>query len=211
MQIAISNIGKYINEKPICQSIRQVINDMNDLFSTSLYLFSALLQADAALLGFGAIFVIYKFQSIENQFSFLMQEFKFHGSGWSGAASKIRIAKTNEEKAKILKSHLGKDLSEQLEFLSSLSEMKLKISNTIKIPLLISGSHLSLSSVILWIIPQIYKIGFIIQIISWLFICWFIIGVFSAVWVVWILIIKNRDLNLEDVNPKLYKLVHEDN
>ena len=85
---------------------------MNDLFSTSLYLFSAILQADAALLGLGAIFVIYKIQSIENQFSFIMQEFKFHGSGWSGAAANIMIAKTNEEKAKILKSHKGIDLSE---------------------------------------------------------------------------------------------------
>ncbi len=182
---------------------------MNDLFTTSLYLFSAILQADAALLGFGAIFVIYKFQSIENQFSFLMQEFKIHGSVWSGTASKLMIAKTYEEKAKILKSHLGGDLSEHLEFLSSLSEMKFKISKSIKIPLLIIASHLSLSSVILWVIPKIYKIDRIIQIVSWLFICWFIIGVISAVWVVWILIIKNRDLKLEDVNPKLYKLVHD--
>ena len=72
---------------------------------------------------------------------------------------------------------------------------------------MIIGSHLSLSSVILWLIPQIYKMNRVIHILSWIFICWFIIGVISAVCLVWILVVKNRELKLKDVN----KLVHENN
>ena len=122
-------------------------------------------------------------------------------------------AKTNEDKAKILKNenHKNGEFYEELEFLSCHNEIKIKISKMIKITLIIIGLHLSLSSVVLWIVPNIYKISGVIQIVNWIFIFWFIFGIASAVYVVWILIVRNGELKLKDVNPKLYKLVHENN
>ena len=43
---------------------------MDVVTNSALYLFSALLQADAALLGFGAVFVVYKLQDIDNDLLF---------------------------------------------------------------------------------------------------------------------------------------------
>lgn len=40
---------------------------MTDATTTALYLFSSLLQADAAILGFGAVFVVYRLQAAETE------------------------------------------------------------------------------------------------------------------------------------------------
>jgi len=40
---------------------------MNDTFTTGLYVFSSLLQADAAILGLGAVFIVYRLQSLYSQ------------------------------------------------------------------------------------------------------------------------------------------------
>jgi len=40
---------------------------MDNIFTTGLYIFSSLIQADAAILGLGAVFVIYRLQSLYSQ------------------------------------------------------------------------------------------------------------------------------------------------
>jgi len=181
---------------------------MDPIFTTALYLFSALLQADAALLGLGAIFVIYRLQALENQFVFIMQEIKVHGPGYISTATNLWVAKTDEQKAELLKKSLSSPLIDPLEFVASLSEAKTTIKRTIKTPLVIIGSHLCATSVLLWLVPYMHRQYCIINITSWIDIGWFVVGVASSVWIAWRFVVREKELLLKDVNPRLYKLVH---
>lgn len=184
---------------------------MDAYLTTAFYLFSALLQADAALIGFGAIFVTYRLQALENQFSFTMQEFKSHGPGFIGQATSLWVAKTDEEKAEILKKSLNTKLITALEFVASLSEAKSTIKRTIKAPLIITGSHLCVSAILLWLVPELHHLNHLLSIASWINVVWFVVAVISSVRVAWHLVVNEKELSLNEVNPKLYKLVHEAN
>jgi len=183
---------------------------MDASLTTALYLFSALLQADAALLGLGALFVTYKLQALESQFAFTMQEFKAHGAGYIGTATSLWLAKGDEQKAEILKKNLSSTLISPLEFVASLSEARASIKAAIKAPIIIIASHLCLSSVLLWLVPELQRQAYILSTASWICIAWFVTGVVSSAWVAWRLVVKEKELLLEEVNPKLYKLVHGD-
>jgi hypothetical protein len=181
---------------------------MDNSLTTALYLFSSLLQADATLLGLGAVFVIYKLQAIENQVTFVMQELKSHGTGYISLSTNLLVAKTDLDKATILKGALRDKLYEQLESIATLPEREKKIKRTFKPSLIIIALHLSLSAAALWLVPTLNERCGLLTWISWIFIIWFIVGVLFAVWVAWYLVAKDKELSLKEINPNLYSLIH---
>jgi hypothetical protein len=101
--------------------------------TTALYLFSSLLQADAALLAFGAVFVIYRLQSIENSQSLAHQNLHMKQVVYTMAeVQNMRIViEAGDRYAKTIRSSL-------------------------KPALLILAIHACLSAVCLWSVPGIY-------------------------------------------------------
>jgi hypothetical protein len=181
---------------------------MDNSLTTALYLFSSLLQADATLLGLGAVFVIYKLQAIGNQVSFVMQDLKSHGTGYIALSTRLLVAKTDQEKATILKGALRDKLYDQLESIATLPEREKNIKNAFKPPLIIIALHLSFSAVALWLLPSLNERCGLLNWISWIFIIWFIVGVIFAVWLAWYLVAKNKELSLKEVNPNLYSMIN---
>lgn len=179
---------------------------MDNTLTTALYLFSALLQADAALIGLGAIFVIYKLQAEENRYFLIIQEVKSRGPGYISIATNLMSAKTDSEKADLLKLAGKFGMAKELEFVAAHPYVIRKIKSSIKAPLITISLHLVASSITLWLIPAFANKLNWLNYVAWLNVAWFALGIFLAACVAWQLVVQN--LTLKEVNPDLYKAVH---
>ena len=77
----------------------------NDPFIAALYLLSSLLQADAAILGFGAIFVIYRLQTIAVRGQNAISQIALHGPDLISKLTEIQSFGTITDKIRYLKNH----------------------------------------------------------------------------------------------------------
>jgi hypothetical protein len=123
------------------------------LFSTALYLFSSLLQADAAILGFGAIFVIYKLQALDNQLALTMDGFDAltpgHPGGRAIAEGVLRSGK--EDLARNIRNRLKDPMKKSsvayIEAIRAIPKRKDKVKDMIKLPIGVIGSHACISTI----------------------------------------------------------------
>lgn len=177
-----------------------------------------MLQADAAILGFGAIFIIFKLQSLSS-----LREHAFNLSeSWQDTYTNYaRILATTSEEDKIVKTlkdiskhekqfkrEVNQDKYWYLILLLTIPERILHIKKMIKVPLIIIGTHASLSAISLWLTPQI---------INWcnsffnpavlLIIGSFTYGVYRSVMIAINLVSKTDELSLEKNCPKIFKLL----
>lgn len=137
---------------------------MSEYHTTALYLFSALLQADAAIIGLGAIFVIYRLQALENRLTAACSICQnCPNNSVRIAAAEIESAKTLEDKREILDDlkRSGEVALEesayfiQLEILIETPEGRKRIKNRLGLPVFLNGIHISLCAILLWLIPSI--------------------------------------------------------
>lgn len=118
----------------------------DQLFQTSLYLFSALLQADAAILGFGTIFVVFKLQSIESHKDRLISTFHTKGPGHISQVNTLIITKDPNRIADIL-SRTADEARELYMKILCAEPRSRQIGKSIVTPLVILGSHALISAV----------------------------------------------------------------
>ena len=133
---------------------------MNDTFTTALYLFSSLLQADATIIGFGAIFVIYKLQALDSSYQNALTLCQSAGQGDVGDIAKlIVITDDPNKKETLLQRHEGQLYYSQLRLLITIPLQKNKVKRIVKWPLFFTVIHISLSVICLWLTPNINSVG----------------------------------------------------
>jgi hypothetical protein len=178
-----------------------------------------MLQADAALLGFGAIFIIYKIQSLYNRYEHtfaLTQTWREPTSPpdfYNKAAVDIITNHTIDGRVKILlKTKYDTVKVKYIELLITIPKKIDEIKTMIKLPIFTIGSHCVLSAICLWFTPIMtnsWKMN-LFNPINGLMITLFIIGVGASVRVALNLIIKDEELSLEKYFPEIYKQVYVD-
>jgi hypothetical protein len=120
-----------------------------NLFQTSLYFYSSLIQADAAILGFGAIFLIFKLQALDNLKQNIIQSYNARGGEHIKNVNSL-LFPDPQEVARILlfMDPEGKDYANYLHVLLIPKNIN-EINNLIKGPVILIGSHIILCSILL--------------------------------------------------------------
>ena len=123
---------------------------MNDTFTTGLYIFSSLLQADAAILGLGAVFIVYRLQSLYSQQQSYVDILQKSTIGGVPQASQIMLEGDPQRIAVELKKFEGNRYHPLLKFLAEM-ESSLRIARLGLIPsLILVALHCILCAIALW-------------------------------------------------------------
>jgi len=185
---------------------------MTETFTTALYLFSSLLQADAAILGFGAIFVVYKLQALEGRVGLLVEIYHSKGTSYTSLVNDLVCASADEEKAKVLRAFSsGSREYKMMEELVTVPLRIVQVKSGVWIPLLAVGLHAIVSTILLSIVPALTTAD-AIPYYHWvvvIIIVWFSLGVAVSGWTALNLLAKRDELSLERLNNSLYLLVHD--
>jgi hypothetical protein len=128
---------------------------MNDPFYTvALYLFSALLQADAAILGLGIVFIIFRLQHIYNVYQpYVTRLLSSDDQSVPLDCNKITKGVTTQEADEILaryKVHKDRHLFPAFEFIIEYQPRINNIKRTFIPPMITVAAHCLLSSISLW-------------------------------------------------------------
>jgi len=190
---------------------------MSETFTTLLYLFSSLLQADATILGFGAIFVIYKLQVLENNYQYAVNFILEHG----GSASRMPLTEYMN-----IDVDVEANIDAIAEFIIELKSRALKqkyaiwmktipmrinsIKQMVRIPIIIIGTHCGVTAIILWLTAYINWLQ------TWwgvcvvcIFILTFSIGIVLSVRVAMNMVVIKDELSLEKNLPKVFERLKE--
>jgi hypothetical protein len=178
------------------------------LFTVALYLLSSLVQADAAILALGAIFVIYKLQVLGSQFDFVlnycaqnqadytamfMREIDKPKPDESALDGIVEVLKTGS-----LRTAVTKSVAENLPKLVKIRKEQGLITRLLKAPLIVIGVHISIVAILIMAMPIfnclsepnkaiVFWMGALIVVIA------FIIGIALACWVAWNLVIAKPE------------------
>jgi hypothetical protein len=150
-----------------------------NLFQTSLYLFSSLLQADAAILGFGAIFVIYKIQSLENIRQNIIQTYQTKGPGYTGIVNTLILGESKAIAA-ILENEKDMLNFRNFKYIVCIPAKSIEIGKSIRRPIIIIGSHTILCGVLLFLSQYFFPCIVLQNSVLVITLLWFAIGVISA-------------------------------
>jgi hypothetical protein len=124
---------------------------LNDSYTVALYLFSSFLQADAAILGFGIVFVVYRLQHLYNVYQPYVTILL--GSDLEGvpqACRKLLKGATEAEKKEILVKYKGSRFEPAFEFLIDSQYLLSSIKLTFVPPLIVVAIHGIISGISLW-------------------------------------------------------------
>ena len=123
---------------------------MNDIFTIGLYIFSSLLQADAAILGLGAVFIVYRLQSLYSQQSSYIDILQKSTITGVPQACQTMLEGDQQKIAVELKKFERNRYHPLLKFLSEM-EGNLRVMRIGLIPsLIIVAAHCILSALCLW-------------------------------------------------------------
>lgn len=190
-----------------------ILKFMDDrAFTATLYLFSALLQADAAILGFGAIFIIYRLQSLENRLQLIVTELQSHGYGYLGKLSQlINFALgMRQDKAKIAEILYGSgDNYIKMEAVVTIPLAVKSIKERVKYPIVVVGCHIIGSAVFLLTASGLSKNPYTLYLLSWILVVWFGAAIFLAGSNAWKLMTDEDELSLERLDNELYNIMEE--
>ena len=176
----------------------------NHLFQTGLYFFSSLLQADAAILGFGTIFIIFKLQSLNSLKQNIIQAYYTKGPDHIGIINKLLFLKNSKKIAHILSNATESD-RENYKHILCIPKRAEQVSKSIKLPIIIIGSHASLSAIFLLINDVLYRIIFLYIGILIICIIWFVTGIFLAGKLAIKTLTKTEEFKLEELLPEVYE------
>jgi hypothetical protein len=184
---------------------------LSNLFQTSLYFYSSLLQADAAILAFGTVCVVFKLQSLDFIKQSIVQA--YHSLGRS-AANTINIMLFPTDPKNIASALAQKKIGSEYHYKNYLLVLlipakSLEISASIKWPLKVIGLHTILSSLLLAVNQFIYKSVFIEFVLLSLTFVWFCYGIYLAASLAISLLTKTDDYQLEKLRPDVYRYMCE--
>jgi hypothetical protein len=178
--------------------------DLFNLLQTSLYLFSALMQADAALLGFGAVFVIYKLQALETIRQSIVQTYYTKGNTHTANMNTLLLGSDVKEIAHTL---LGIKPSEHdfqnycyVILIPAQSDL---IKNSVKLPIWTLASHAVFSTVALVLSQWFYTFLFFQITIIGIAVIGFLYSLFLASRLSISLLTKREDYKLEQLRPDI--------
>ncbi|HTK81871.1 MAG TPA: hypothetical protein VL633_06240 [Bacteroidota bacterium] len=154
-----------------------------DLFQTSLYFFSSLLQADAALLGFGTVIIIFKLQSLETVRQSIIQTYYTKGPGHTSNMNSLILSRNPAELAKTLDGMKENQYDyRNYEFVVLIPAKSDEIRRSIRLPVLVTSSHAVVCSLLLLIAQYLYS-EYTLQ---------FIMLAISLLWFAWLVVLASR-------------------
>jgi hypothetical protein len=177
-----------------------------NLFQTSLYMFSSLLQADAAILGFGAVFIIFKIQSIENIRQNIIQ--KYHAQiNVFGEMVNTLLGDNPEAIAKLLTKQGNAQYFRDFKYIACIPAKSREIGESIRFPIAVIASHAILSGALLYL-SQFYFQCEILQnsllVASFL---WFAVGITLASRLAINLLTQSDSFPVSRLRPDVFEFV----
>lgn len=180
---------------------------MNETLTTALYLFSSLLQADAAILGLGAIFIIYKMQSLDSRLNLALTMVGGMQNTKGSQAFLLMQASCDKARAPLLRSVVSSEKFSEFEVIVTVPARLAQIRKKLILPLVVVALHCSACSVLLW---HSHRMDFSQPWIWWVVdatLVSFGFGLFLDARLAWLLAVKYDSLTLKAVKPKLHALV----
>ena len=179
-----------------------------ELFQTCLYFLSAFVQADAALIGFGAIFVIYKLQSLDSLRQSLVQSYYTKGNVHTGNMNTLLLSTNSADLAKVL---LGIKPNEQ-DFRNYVHVILIPIYSqrlraSVKLPMIAVALHIVASSVLLLTVQHFYATTCLTTWLMWLDLAWFAWIIFLASRLALKMLTSSDNYDLEAMLPDVNRLV----
>ncbi len=181
----------------------------NDLFQTSLYFFSALLQADAAILGFGTIFIIFKLQALDSLKQNIIQAYYTKGSGHISNVNSLLFSKKPEEIAKVISGAAEYDKRNYIHIVC-IPKRAEQISNSIKLPIWIIGTHAVFCSILLSLSFKNIENVIFEQVLLLICLIWFAASVFLAGRLAIKILTKKEKYDLKELLVDVYKELYKD-
>jgi hypothetical protein len=178
-------------------------NTPDTLFTVALYLLSSLVQADAAILGLGAIFIIYKLQALGNQVDFALN-YAVQDANESAALFMSEIDKPKPDKSvldaivlnlRTMGSPARRACAEYLLKAVKIRDEQSRIKALSMWPLFVIGLHTIFVAVLLMCVPLFARLDELIKTnVFWIFalivVIWFVVGVTFACVLAWRLVIE---------------------
>jgi len=181
---------------------------IENLFQTSLYFFSALLQADAAILGFGTIFIIFKLQALDSLKQNIIQAYYTKGSGHIGNVNNLLFSKEPKEIAKVLSGAAEYD-RENYNHIVCIPKRAEQISKSIKLPIWVIGTHAVFCSIFLLLSFKNYENIILQQVLLLICLIWFTISVFLAGRLAIKILTKKEKYELKELLPEVYNEINK--
>lgn len=181
-----------------------------NLFQTSLYVFSSLLQADAAILGFGAIFIIYKMQSIENIRQNIIQMYWTKGPGFTGNVNTL-ILDNPETIADLLNKEREAHHFENYKYIVCIPAKTREIGKSIKLPVAVIGVHTILCGILLYLGQFIFQCEMLWNSVLIIGLAWFALGIFLASKLAIDLLTRLHKYRISELRPDIFKFVPDKN
>jgi hypothetical protein len=173
------------------------------------YLFSSLAQADAALLGFGAFFVVYKIQSLEGRIPQAMQLTELRKNSEAQTLAYTMGASPSGKATRMSQLPTGHPLREQMEIVEAIPKRVREVRLLLKAPIVIIGTHAVVCAVGLWFSPIISGLATLSHILAGMGILWFAVGLWKACILALNLTVKEDELSLERLDPELFAAIKE--
>lgn len=174
---------------------------MNEFTATCVAILSTMVQADATFIGFGALFIIYKLQLLQNQYERLLTSARAHLTpeealvlGWE------QSLRTPELISEMFK---GREAPAVVQLVLANDREAERIRRLAALPFLVLSIHIILTAVQLWLVPilsprmaqiELPYVGFSLLI--------FITGIILTVNSAWKMSLKHEDLTLIDWERK---------
>jgi hypothetical protein len=182
-----------------------MLNSPDTLFTVALYLLSSLVQADAAILGLGAIFIIYKLQGLGSQYDFALN-YCSQNAPQRTAAFMMEFDKPNPDSLAL--DDLLADMKEPGQMLAvrvagdyfrrivKIRKQQSEIQRLLKLPLIVIGVHTNIVAILLMFTPLFDRLDAAIKTsvfwtVALAVVIWFVIGVTLACVFAWKLVIQN--------------------
>ena len=181
----------------------------NNLLTTSLYFYSALLQADAAILAFGTVLIIYKLESLESLKQSIINTILLMSSGQN--IVKALLDKNIENAAKEIKAIVSApDVYKNLVYVVCIPKRKEEISKKIKMPIIIITLDIGISAVGLFVSQYLYINYLSVHIfLIGATLLLFLVGVIKSAYISIVNLTKPEKLLLEIYRKDIYNRIIE--
>jgi hypothetical protein len=183
----------------------------DSLQTTLFYLFSSLIQADAALLGFGAFFVVYKIQSLEGRIPQAMQLAELRkNSEDQTIAYMMGSGRLSNKATYIARYPIGDFIRKQMEMIEAIPKRVQEVKRLLKAPVVVIAVHTVFCAVGLWLSAFISTFAVLGHVLMFMTILWFAVGIAMASRLALNLTVKDDELSLERLDPELFSEIRKE-
>ncbi len=196
----------------------------DNLFTIALYLLSSMVQADAAILAFGAIFIIYKLQGLSSRYDFAVA---FCISQDPDNVANILVAVDNNDKIAFVKAFAAarksrspeygttRNFLNYLERLWTIPNLQVVTKRSLRPSLFIVGFHTCACAILLLFMAKFGHIPWreklsVFWVVGGPLVGLFCLGITLVCMVAWKVVVPEERLSLKKVNPELCRLAYED-